>query len=51
MNNTAVLHLVLLVFALVFACVAAFWNPQPSPSRVHFGWLALTVFIASFISW
>ncbi len=38
--------LILLAFAFVFGFIAAFFNPQPSP-RVHFGWLAITCWIAS----
>lgn len=38
--------LVLLAFAFVFAFIAAFFGPVIS-SRVHFGWLAITCWIAA----
>jgi hypothetical protein len=37
--------LILLVFAFVFACIAAFY--QPGIGRWHFGWLAVAFWIAS----
>jgi hypothetical protein len=40
------LGLILLAFAFVFAVFAAAYNP-PTPTRVHFGWLAITFWIAS----
>lgn len=39
--------LILLVFAFVFACIAAFWNA--TFGRLHFGWLAVAVFLLSLI--
>lgn len=38
--------LILLVFAFVFACIAAFFGPAVWP-RAHFGWLAIAFWIAS----
>lgn len=38
--------LVLLAFAFVFAIIAAFWGPAAWP-RAHFGWLAISFWIAS----
>ena len=38
--------LILLAFAFVFAAIAAFFGPM-LPPRVHFGWLAITCWIAS----
>jgi hypothetical protein len=38
--------LILLVFAFVFAAIAAFAGPTVWP-RAHFGWLAITFWIAS----
>lgn len=38
--------LILLVFAFVFACIAATFNPTPA-WRVHFGWLAVAFWIGS----
>lgn len=38
--------LILLAFAFVFACFAAFYTP-PAPSRVHFLSLAVAFWIAS----
>lgn len=44
------LGLILQVFAFVLALLAAFVAPLAlAPWRVHFGWLALAFFIASFI--
>lgn len=43
MQNTG---LVLLVFAFVFAVIAAFFNPLPA-GRWHFGWLAVAFWIAA----
>jgi hypothetical protein len=39
--------LILLVFAFVFAAIASFIGPQPLQGRWHFGWLAVTFWIAS----
>lgn len=39
------LGLILLTFAFVFAFIEAVF--MPVPSRVHFGWLAITCWIAS----
>jgi hypothetical protein len=39
---------VLLVFAFVFACIAAA-VPGPVWGRLHFGWLALAFYIASLL--
>ncbi len=36
--------LIILAFAFVFECIAAFWQPSPSP-RVHFGWLGVAFLI------
>ncbi len=36
---------ILLVFAFVFACIAAFF--MVSVGRVHFGWLAIAFWILS----
>jgi hypothetical protein len=46
MQNTG---LILLVFAFVFAFIAAVFGTQPASPRwnVHFGWLAVTCWIAS----
>lgn len=42
--------LILLVFAFVFAVIAAVFPSLERPwGRVHFGWLALAFFIASFL--
>ena len=46
--------LILLIFAFVFAVIAALWAPQPQPAnpywmRVNFGWLALAFLIAAMI--
>lgn len=42
--------LILQVFALVLAIIAAFVGPLAlTPFRVHFGWLALAFLIASFV--
>jgi hypothetical protein len=38
------LGLILLVFAFVFACIAARWSPL---GPVHVGWLAVACWIAS----
>jgi hypothetical protein len=38
--------LILLVFAFVFACIAACFVTQLAP-RWHFGWLAVAFWIAS----
>lgn len=39
---------ILLVFAFVFGCIASA-VPGPVWGRVHFGWLALTFYIASIL--
>lgn len=45
--------LVLLVFALVFFVIAAFFYPQPPNTpwygRVHFGWAGLACWVATLI--
>jgi hypothetical protein len=38
--------LILLVFAFVFACIAARWSPIPNTSW-HLGWLAIAFWVAS----
>ena len=43
------LKLILLVFAFVFAVIAAFVPPAWQWGRLHFGWLALACYIASLI--
>jgi hypothetical protein len=37
---------ILLVFAFVFACIAARWSPIPN-TYWHLGWLAVACWIAS----
>jgi hypothetical protein len=49
MNNT-----ILLVFAFVFFCIAAFFNPTlpagtPWYGRFHFGWAGLAVWVLTLI--
>lgn len=39
---------ILIVFAFVFACIAAF-VPGPVFGRVHFGWAALAFYFASLL--
>lgn len=43
------LNTILIVFAFVFACIAAA-VPGPIWGRVHLGWLALAFFLASLLS-
>jgi hypothetical protein len=43
------LSLVLLVFAFVFALIAAFWPTWLSRAAPHWGWLAIACLIASMI--
>jgi len=38
--------LILLVFAFVFACIAAAYNLAPA-GRWHFGWMAVAFWIAA----
>lgn len=40
------LGLIILVFAFVFSCIAAFWGPAVWP-RAHFGWMAIACWIFS----
>ena len=40
---------ILIVFAFVFACIAAV-VPGPVWDRVHFGWLALAFYLASLLT-
>lgn len=40
----AIVALIVLVFAFVFACLAAYRVPEP-PSKPSFGWLAIALVI------
>jgi hypothetical protein len=43
------LGLILLIFSLVLACIAAYRRPPTSTWVIHPGWLAVAFFIASLI--
>jgi len=41
---------ILMIVALVFLGIAAFWSPQPpAPSKIHFGWLGMFTWALSIV--
>jgi hypothetical protein len=43
------LSLILVVFALVFAAIASYWEPSP-PARWRLGWLGFACYMGSILA-